>query len=160
MNVTPKIHDTGPRGFLKWFRREQPAIYAQIAPKLQKLAPQAFSSYMGGGWRRYKLGDTVDTADAANAGSATGDWANVVSQLINSASGAFQTYEQQQTQQQIIGAQLTQASLGRPPLNLSLGQSGVPQISFGATAQGTTNIGTLLLYGVLGYAGLKLLKVI
>jgi hypothetical protein len=39
------ITATGIQGFLLWFQREQPALYAQIAPKLPALVPKAFSNY-------------------------------------------------------------------------------------------------------------------
>ena len=39
------ITSTGMRGFLQWFARDQPAIYARIAPSLPKIAPAAFSGY-------------------------------------------------------------------------------------------------------------------
>ncbi len=45
------IKDTGIKGFLKWFAREQPEIYKKIAPQLPRVAPAAFSGFNGGGWR-------------------------------------------------------------------------------------------------------------
>ena len=39
------ITDTGIRGFLEWFKQDQPGIYAKVAPYLPKIAPQAFSAY-------------------------------------------------------------------------------------------------------------------
>jgi hypothetical protein len=41
-----QITQTGMKGFLLWFAREQPAIYAKIAPKLPAAAPKAFGNYM------------------------------------------------------------------------------------------------------------------
>jgi hypothetical protein len=41
----PPITQTGIKGFLLWFQREQPAIYAKIAPQLPAAAPKAFSNY-------------------------------------------------------------------------------------------------------------------
>jgi hypothetical protein len=42
---SPPINATGIKGFLLWFAREQPAIYAKIAPSLPSIAPKAFSNY-------------------------------------------------------------------------------------------------------------------
>jgi hypothetical protein len=39
------ITETGMRGFLLWFAREQPALYAKIAPQLPGAVPKAFSNY-------------------------------------------------------------------------------------------------------------------
>ena len=39
------ITDTGVRGFLKWFQRDQPALYKKVAPLLPSAAPGAFSGY-------------------------------------------------------------------------------------------------------------------
>jgi hypothetical protein len=157
------ITSTGPKGFLTWFKREQPAIYAQIAPALQQKYPQAFSGYMSGGWRFHSLADdspTVDTSDAANTGAVATDIANGISQVIGTASAAYLNYEQQQQQNAIVNAQLENAVLGRPPLNVSLTGNGVPQVSFAATTAGQFSLGTALLWGVGLYAGAKLLKVI
>lgn len=41
----PPIAETGLKGFLKWYQREQPAIYQKLAVQLQAQAPQAFSDY-------------------------------------------------------------------------------------------------------------------
>lgn len=49
--TTATITDTGIRGFLKWFKQEQPGIYAKVAPKLSTSVPQAFSGYHDGGWK-------------------------------------------------------------------------------------------------------------
>jgi len=42
----PPIGQTGMRGFLLWYKREQPAIYAQIAPKIAAQQPSVFSDYV------------------------------------------------------------------------------------------------------------------
>ena len=39
------ITQTGIKGFLCWFQREQPAIYNKIAPMLPAKVPKAFSNY-------------------------------------------------------------------------------------------------------------------
>lgn len=41
----PPITDTGMRGFLKWYQREQPELYQQVAPKIATLAPEVFGDY-------------------------------------------------------------------------------------------------------------------
>lgn len=156
------ITDTGMRGFLKWARGEYPpAIYQQIAGGIQQNIPQAFTSYMLGGWRKFNrlsgLGDsstpTVDTADAANATPNNPSWGDVISQIIGTATGAYLNVEQQQNQQAIINAQLQAAANGKAPLPISLSSSGITFGSAGITA------GTLLLV-VAGYFGLRALKVL
>jgi len=44
-SAKPDISDTGLKGFLKWFQREQPNLYKQVAPALAKKYPRAFSDY-------------------------------------------------------------------------------------------------------------------
>jgi|ERR1700677_1797190 len=65
-STKPPITKTGIQGFLLWFAREQPALYAKVAPTLPKVAPKAFSGYtarakrLGAIYRskfaRYKVG--------------------------------------------------------------------------------------------------------
>jgi hypothetical protein len=43
--MQPPITDTGVKGFLKWLQRDQPVIYARVAPALPTVAPRAFSGY-------------------------------------------------------------------------------------------------------------------
>jgi len=159
------VSDTGMRGFLKWAQAEYPAaIYQQIANAIQHGVPQAFSGYMLGGWRKFnrlglgRLSDsttpTVDTADAANSTAIDPSWANTISQIIGTATGAYLSVEQQQNQQAIINTQLQAAANGKAPLPISLSSSG---ITFGATG---ITAGTLLVVGILGFFGLKALKVI
>lgn len=155
------ITDTGIRGFLKWAQREYPAqIYQQIAAGIQQRIPQAFSSYMLGGWRKFSrfggLGDaTVDTSDAANSGASDVNWGNTISEIIGTATGAYLNVSQQQNQNAIVQTQLQQAAAGNRPLNVSLGSSG---ITFSPTT-GLTAAGGLLLLG-LGFVALKAFKVI
>lgn len=151
-STAPAIPDTGMRGFLKWVRREYPAdVYQQIATQIQQRFPQAFSSYMLGGWRKFArlgaLGDgssTVDTADAANSTPSDATWSAEISQMIGTATGAFLNVSQQENQNAIVQAQLQQAAAGKNPLNVSLGSSG---ITFGSTA-GLTAGGLLLIAGI------------
>jgi len=158
------ITDTGMRGFLKWAKREYPAaIYQQIATGIQQNIPQAFSSYMLGGWRKFArlngLADgtsgTVDTSDAANSTASDINWGTTISQIVGTATGAYLDVAQQQNQTAIIQAQLAQAQAGKAPLNVSLGSSGV---TFGSTT-GLT-LGGLLLVAGLGLLALKAAKVI
>jgi hypothetical protein len=41
----PPITATGFQGFLLWFQREQPSLFAKVAPQLPAAAPKAFSGY-------------------------------------------------------------------------------------------------------------------
>lgn len=157
------VTDTGLRGFLKWAQGEYPAaIYQQIANGIQQNIPQAFNSYMLGGWRKFNrlgsLGDsttpTVDTADAANSTASDPSWGAMISQIIGTATGAYLNVAQQQNQQAIINAQLQAAANGKAPLPISLSSSGITFGTAGITA------GTLLVVGVLGFLGLRALKVI
>jgi hypothetical protein len=160
----PAISDTGMRGFLKWLQREYPpALYQQIANAIQQNIPQVFSGYMLGGWRKFArlngLADgttgTVDTSDAANSTPADVSWANPISQIIGTITGAYLNVAQQQNQNAIIQTQLQQAQAGGRPLNVSLGSSG---ITFGSTT--ALSAGGLLLIGGLGLLALKAFKVI
>lgn len=45
------ITDTGIRGFLKWFKQEQPGVYKKVAATIAAQLPQAFSDYHAGDWR-------------------------------------------------------------------------------------------------------------
>jgi len=161
----PPISDTGMRGFLKWAQREYPApVYQQIATRIQQQIPQAFSSYMLGGWRKFaKLGGladgttgTVDTSDAANSTASDINWGNTISQIIGTATGGYLAVSQQDNQNAIVQAQLQQAQAGKAPLNVSLGSSG---ITFASSAAGMT-LGGLLLVGGIGLLVLKAAKVI
>ena len=60
------ITDTGMRGFLKWFKQNQPVIYANVAPKLAAAVPAAFSQYHAGGWKIAGL-STIDARKKLNA---------------------------------------------------------------------------------------------
>jgi hypothetical protein len=40
------ITQTGVKGFLIWFQREQPGLFDKIAPQLPKVAPKAFGHYL------------------------------------------------------------------------------------------------------------------
>jgi hypothetical protein len=159
------ITDTGMKGFLKWVQREYPApVYQQIANQIQQQIPQAFSSYMLGGWRKFArlngLADgtsgTVDTSDAANSTPSDINWGTTISQIIGTATGAYLDVAQQQNQTAIVQAQLAQAQAGKAPVNVSLGSSG---ITFGSSASSLT-FGGLLLLGGLGLLVLKATKVI
>ncbi len=44
--MSTPITQTGIKGFLLWFQREQPALYNKIAPTLPTVAPKAFGSYL------------------------------------------------------------------------------------------------------------------
>jgi hypothetical protein len=54
--IKKPITETGIKGFLLWYKREQPHIYAKIAPQLPSIVPKAFSNYnakMGVLFRNY-----------------------------------------------------------------------------------------------------------
>lgn len=157
-----QIDATGMQGFLKWLQQFQPAVYAQIAPELPRKAPQLFSDFeaaggVSGAATRGMSGlsddpsavglqpidltaidasqaPTVDVADAANVGPVDSSSTNWLSSLINGASQAFLTVSQQQQQQSIVNAQLQRAQAGLPPLTVTPGQAGIPQISIGTSS--------------------------
>jgi len=54
VQIKPPIKDTGVRGFLLWFKREQPALFNKIAPQLPVTVPKAFSGYLD---RTTRLGE-------------------------------------------------------------------------------------------------------
>jgi hypothetical protein len=152
------------KGFLKWIQREYPPeIYQQIANRIQTQFPQAFASYMLGGWRKYAklngLADgttgTVDTSDAANSTASNPSWSDQISEIIGTITGAYVSATQAQNQQAIVQQQLAQAQAGRRPLNVSLGASG---ITFGSAA--TWSIGSIVLIAGVGYLALRALKVL
>lgn len=41
----PPIADTGMKGFLKWYQREQPEVFKAVAPQIAAKTPQVFSDY-------------------------------------------------------------------------------------------------------------------
>lgn len=43
--MSTPITATGIQGFLLWYQREQPGIFAKIAPQLPAIVPKAFSNY-------------------------------------------------------------------------------------------------------------------
>ncbi len=156
------INATGVKGFLKWLQQFQPAIYAKIAPELPRKAPELFSDFeASGGIAGYMsrglegLGDdaslglqpinltatdmavpTVDVADAANSGTASSSSTDWLSSLINGVSQAYMGVTNAQTQQQIVNAQLQRAQAGLPPLTITPGEAGVPQIGIGSSSRG------------------------
>lgn len=218
--ATKPITDTGIRGFLKWFKVQQPGIYAKVAPMLPSAVPAAFSGYHQGGWRvaglsrdqaveklnamqntalgavyRGKFANrvgvsglsdyssytsvgggvsyyssapsvgtqyidattptanlpsdaasapSVDVATAANNGVSPSSVAYAVGDVINTASQAYLSATQAQTQANIINTQLQRAASGLAPLTTSLSSLGIPSVSAGLS---TTSGGTLLLFG-------------
>lgn len=159
--MTP-ITDTGLRGFLKWARQEYPAdLYQKLATAVQQRIPQAFSGYLGGGWKTLArlngLADTtatVDTADAANSTASDPSWSDQISQIIGTITAGYLDVKQQQQQQQIVNTQLQQAQNGKTPIPMSLSSAG---ITFGSAG---SSVGTAILVGGAIYLGLKLVGVI
>src|SRR5208282_1772051 len=67
------ITDTGVRGFLKWFRQEQPGLYKKVAPQVAAQLPQAFSGYHDGGWKTAGMSRTQVNAMMNRQFSGLGD---------------------------------------------------------------------------------------
>ena len=173
--ATPVINDTGIRGFLKWFRTEQPGLYAKVAKVVNAKVPGAFSDYHLGGWRVAGLGQTdaltalsvdpslvslpnVDVADAANAGNVSSSLTDTISNIVKGISTLYLTKKQADIQQQVVNTQLQRAAAGLPPLPQSLQNLGVPQVSVGlssGTGVGLAIGGGLLLlaFGFFGGRG-------
>lgn len=72
--MSEQITETGIRGFLKWFAREQPEIYKAVAPVIAKKVPKAFSDYHAGGWKVAGLNrdDAVDKLNKIYEGNFAG----------------------------------------------------------------------------------------
>lgn len=98
------ITATGPKGFLMYLKREQPAAYAVLQRERPDLITQGLSG----------LGDTATPA----APAATG-WAATISSwgtsILDVVSKAIPVYQQQQ----IMKTQLSRAKAGLPPLKAS-----------------------------------------
>lgn len=210
MATTP-IKDTGIRGFLKWFKTQQPDLYKKIAPQLPQQVPAAFSGYHNGGWKTAGLsrdaaveklngmaaiyrgsfnnrvgvsglsdyssyfasggnyytspgistnvaayasmptanipssGSAVDVSDAANNGVSASTIANAIGTVVNSASQAYLTVQQANTQANLINTQLARAAAGLTPLTTSLSSVGVPTVTI--PGLGSVSSGGLLLVG-------------
>lgn len=71
--MAAQITDTGVRGFLKWFKSEQPGLYARVAPKIAATLPQAFSGYHAGGWKTAGMTQTQVRAMMNKKFSGLGD---------------------------------------------------------------------------------------
>ena len=67
-SARPPITTTGMRGFLMWFNREQPGLFAKIAPNLPKAAPKAFGNYLTDAARRQRLYRAKSFAQRAGMG--------------------------------------------------------------------------------------------
>lgn len=168
---TPNITDTGVRGFLKWFRAEQPGLYKKVAAKVSDQVPRAFSDYHLGGWRIAGLGQSdaltalsvdpslvslpmIDVSDAANAGVGSSSITDTISNIVKGISSLYLTKKQADIQQQVVNTQLQRAAAGLPPLPQSLANLGVPQVSVGLSSGTGTGIaiavGGALLLGALG----------
>lgn len=89
------ITQTGMKGFLLWFAREQPAIFKSIATKIPKVAPKAFSNYTA---RRKKLGAIYRSKFLKNQSGITkhvaglGDYGSYGSYVSYSASNLGVSY--------------------------------------------------------------------
>lgn len=173
MNIT----DTGVRGFLKWWKTQQPGLYAKTADKIATHAPGAFDDYHAGGWRVAGLGQnaalamlsvdpglipapTVDVSEAADAGTKSTSVTSIISNIVQGVSSLYLTKKQADIQQQVVNTQLQRAAAGLPPLDASLANLGVPQVSVGLSAGTGMGIavavgGALLLYAFGLFGGRK-----
>jgi hypothetical protein len=148
MRTETPITTRGVRGFLQWYKRENPGIYAKAAPQIAALAPRAFTNYNAGLSGLAVLADSTDTSlqpitvdqgnvslpsvdvsSAADTGSTDAGTTGIIGDIINGISQGYMTYTQAQAQQQVLNTQLARAQAGLPPLNYSLSSSGVPTIS-------------------------------
>lgn len=142
------INDGGVRGFLKWFRSQQPGLYAEVARHVSQKVPGAFNDYHAGNWKIAGLGQsealqqlsldpslvkapTVDVSDAADAGSSTSSITDTISNIVKGISTLYMTKKQADIQQQVVNTQLARAAAGLPPLPQNLANLGVPQVNVG-----------------------------
>lgn len=163
--MTTAINDTGIRGFLKWWKQEQPGLYPKVAKAVAANVPAAFDDYHAGNWKIAGLGQmdalqalsintdlvpapTVDISDAADAGAKSTSLADTISNIVKGVSTLYLTKKQADIQQQVVNTQLQRAAAGLPPLPQSLANLGVPQVNVGL--QGPTGTALAIGAGVLG----------
>lgn len=161
------INDTGVRGFLKWWKAEQPGLYPKVAQLVSQRVPAAFDDYHGGNWKIAGLGQTdalqmlsvdpslvsaptVDVSDAADSGAKSTSIADTISNIVKGVSTLYLTKKQADIQQQVVNTQLQRAAAGLPPLPQSLANLGVPQVNVGL--QGNTGIMLAIGGGLLAFA--------
>jgi hypothetical protein len=92
------------------------------------------------------FGCNVETSCAANSGATCAPSLTGIANIINSVAGAALTAQQNAAYNQLIQTQLSRASTGLSPLQLSSSAAGIPTIA-GLTSGST---GTLLLIGGAG----------
>lgn len=170
--MTTAINDTGVRGFLKWFRAEQPGLYSKLAKEVSAKVPGAFDDYHNGNWKIAGLGQadaitqlsvdpslitapTVDVADAADAGNKSSSITDTISNIVKGISTLYMTKKQADIQQQVVNTQLQRAALGLPPLPQNLANLGVPQVNVGLSSGTGTGIAVAAVVGLLVLGILK-----
>lgn len=92
------------------------------------------------------FGCNVETSCAANSGATCAPSLTGIANIINSVAGAALTAQQNAAYNQLVQTQLSRASTGLSPLQLSSSEAGIPTIA-GLTSGST---GTLLLVGGAG----------
>jgi hypothetical protein len=153
MNIT----DTGVRGFLKWLKTQQPGLYPKIAREISDKVPGAFDDYHAGGWRVAGLDQTsalavmsvdpglipaptVDVSEAADSGGKSSSITDTIASIVKGISSLYLTKKQADVQQQVVNTQLQRAAAGLPPLDASIANLGVPQVSVGLSAGTGTGV--------------------
>ncbi len=153
-----EITDTGVRGYLKWLRKTQPAIYMKVAPVLAAKLPEAFSDReqshamgalmgLGDDAEAGASGASTDVADNANTGAASSSITGIIGNLVNAAATGYYTYEKLSTLKQLNDMQLQRVAAGLRPLEIDPETFGVPTVNVGV-APGTIKAGSALVIGL------------
>ena len=160
-----EIIDTGLRGYLKWLRRDQPAIYMKVAPVLAAKVPEAFSDReqsnamgvlmgLGDDAESGASGASTDVADAANTGAASPSIGAIIGNLVTAAGQIYLTKTQVDALGKVNDMQLQRVAAGLNPLDVSSLNFGVPTVNVGvAPKTGTLLFGLLLVGGALWLLG-------
>lgn len=142
-----EITDTGVRGYLKWLKLTQPAIYVKVAPVLAAKVPEAFSDReqsnalgallgLGDDAEAGASGASTDVADNANTGAASSSITGIIGNLVTAAAGVYYAKNQLDTLKQINDMQLQRVAAGLRPLEIDPSTFGVPTVNVGVA--GTT----------------------
>ncbi len=173
--------DTGIRGYLKWLQRDQPGIYARVAPYIVQQAPAAFSdheqsqamgSLMGLADGTTTTFDTTDmfgnqtavtypgsdVASAANSGAADPSTTSIIANLVSAVGQAYMTKQQLDLLNKVNNIQLTNAQLGLPQMDLSTLHLGLPQVGVNVGLSGSTLTAGGIALGVAALIGLAMLS--
>ena len=128
------IKQTGIKGFLVWFAREQPHLYNKIAPTLPKVAPKAFGNFLQ---QQRKLQQIYRGSFAERRGVSMGDLSDYIQTLPEyvatapSLSPVSVSYESLATPLSVSPTVDYTASLAAPlaPVDLSGDVPAMPQYS-------------------------------